>query len=323
MTIYHHVMERIRNGKYKPGEKIESIRTLSARFNFQRGIGLYALRRLVDDGTLYSEPHRGFFVYPTLDSRRYYRIGYFLNEHDPMRSGANIQAVNLAVLQHGYRAILGMNFREDTTLADFLTDFPNLDGVILDGIVTEKVVSIAKRFRIPYLVLGNHDISPEHPQKRIPVRQRFFEAFSKALEPYQGKRGGFMIGDLQQTNEQEAAAGLKDAFRYNHIRFSEKDILECSNNGDNIGGCLDLIQNNHLDFLCMWGTCSDIYRAAMQISGLEKHPLILYGAHPFRPGDAKLFDVPVHITQLDAAAVTDGVEMLFAMIDKQLENCAY
>ena len=70
----------------------------------------------------------------------------------------------------------------------------------------------------------------------------------------------------------------------------------------------------------MWGDSSDAYRRTMQLAKETKRPVVVYGAHPFRMGDADLFDIPVPITLLDETAVCEGVEDLFAEIERRLEE---
>ena len=173
LNIYREIQEKIRNGEYKPGDRIESVRSISERHGFQRGIGLYAMEMLVADGILYSIPKSGFYVNPELDIRRYYTIGYFLNNASPMKSGVSIGGVQKTALRHGYRVIFGMNYQQDCTVTNFMQEHPDLDGIVLDGVLDERTVQAASRFHLPYMVLGNHDISPNHPQKRIPVAERF------------------------------------------------------------------------------------------------------------------------------------------------------
>ena len=319
LGIYREIKEKIRRGEYKPGDRIESVRSISGRYGFQRGIGLYALEMLVEEGILYSIPKSGFFVNPELDVRRYYAIGYFLNDSNPMKSGVSITAVQKTALRHGYRVIFGMNYQQDTTLKDFLQEYPDIDGIVLDGALDEKTVQQAALFRLPYLVLGNHDISPEHPQKRIPVAERFRAAFSPALKPFAGKRAGLLYGSKRYSSNLDAVRGIREAFAENGIISEDDWQIECGTTND-YANCLYLIREVKPDILCMWGDSSDAYRTSMHLMKDQKLPVVIYGAHPFRPGDEMLFNIPVTFSLLDDTAVCEGVEELFGMIGKRLEE---
>lgn len=319
LNICREIKEKIRCGEYKPGDRIESVRSISGRYGFQRGIGLYAMEMLVADGILYSIPKRGFFVNPELDTRRYYTIGYFLNDGNPMKAGICISGVQKTALRHGYRVIFGMNYQQDTTVTNFLQEHSDIDGLVLDGELDEKTVQAAKRFHFPYLVLGNHDIAPEHPQKRIPVAERFRAAFSPALKPFAGKRAGLLYGSKRYSSNLDAVQGILAAFAENGIRTDDDLLVECGTAND-YTNCLHLIRDAEIDLLCMWGDSSDAYRHTMQLAKETSRPVVIYGAHPFRDGDAEIFDVPVPITLLDETAVCEGVEELFAAIDKRLEE---
>lgn len=319
LNICREIKEKIRCGEYQPGDRIESVRSISERHGFQRGIGLYAMEMLVADGILYSIPKRGFFVNPGLDTRRYYTIGYFLNDSNPMKAGVCISGVQKTALRHGYRVIFGMNYQQDSTVTHFLQEHPDIDGLVLDGALDERTVQAAKRFHLPYLVLGNHDISPEHPQKRIPVAERFRDAFSPALQKFAGKRAGLLYGSKRYSSNLDAVQGILDAFAENGIRTDENSLVECGTAND-YANCLHLIRDIKPDLLCMWGDSSDAYRYTMQVEKNADRPLVIYGAHPFREGDTEIFDIPVSITLLDETAVCEGVEDLFNAIEKRLEE---
>lgn len=321
LIIYREIKEKIRKGEYRPGDRIESVRAISERHGFQRGIGLYALEMLVTDGILYSIPKSGFFVNPELDSRRYYVIGYFLNDGNPMKSGVSIGGVQKTALRHGYHVVFGMNYQQDTTVADFLREHPDIDGIVLDGELNEKTVSMAACFRLPYIVLGNHDIHPGHPQKRIPVAERFREAFSVQLKSFSGKRAGLLYGNRRFSSNLDAVRGILTAMDENGITIRDEDQIECGTTMDYVN-CSRLIGESKPDLICMWGDSSNAYRHTMQLSKelINDRPMVVYGAHPFRPGDAEIFDIPVPITLLDETAVCEGVEELFSMIDRRLDE---
>ena len=319
LNIYREIQEKIRSGEYKPGDRIESVRSISERHGFQRGIGLYAMEMLVADGILYSIPKSGFYVNPELDIRRYYTIGYFLNNASPMKSGVSIGGVQKTALRHGYRVIFGMNYQQDCTVTNFMQEHPDLDGIVLDGVLDERTVQAASRFHLPYMVLGNHDISPKHPQKRIPVAERFRKAFSPALKKFAGKRAGLLYGTRRFSSNLDAVRGIRAAFKENGIISDPDWQIECGSTND-YANCLHLIRDIKPDLICMWGDSSDAYRRTMQLAKDTKRPVVVYGAHPFRMGDADLFDIPVPITLLDETAVCEGVEDLFAEIERRLEE---
>lgn len=321
LQICREIKEKIRCGEYKPGDRIESVRTISERHGFQRGIGLYALEQLVADGILYSIPKSGFFVNPELDIRRYYAIAYFLNNASPMKSGISISSVQKTALRHGYRVIFGMNDQQDSTVTNFLQEHPDIDGIVLDGELDEKTVQAASRFHLPYMVLGNHDISPHHPQKRIPVAERFRKAFSPALKKFAGQRAGLLYGSKRYSSNLDAVQGILAAFAENKIICEDDWQVECGTTND-YTNCLRLIRGIKPDLICMWGDSSDAYRRTMQMAKIPERPVVIYGAHPFRIGDADIFDIPVSITLLDEAAVCDGVEELFSEIERRLEEIA-
>lgn len=311
-------MSDIHRGKYRPGDRIESVRAISERHGFQRGIGLYALARLAAEGFLYSEPKRGFYVNPDLDARRYYAIGYFLSDSDPMCSGISISAVNSTALRHGYRAVFGCNFQQDTGVEDFLRANKQLDGLVLDGKICEKILDSVKRAHLPYMVLGNYDISPEHPQKVVDVAAHYYRALLPELEKFRGQRVAAFVGDQSFQSDRDSKRGLLRALTESGVIWREDDIVECSDTADRFAECRRLVEDREIAAICIWGGPVNLYRKYMRIAKPGRRPVVIFGAFPFRPGDAELFDRPVEIPLLERNLIVEATEELFQAIERNL-----
>ena len=53
--------DELRAGQYGPGERLPRVADLCARFDVTTATAVYAVRILVDDGWVSSEPGRGYF----------------------------------------------------------------------------------------------------------------------------------------------------------------------------------------------------------------------------------------------------------------------
>lgn len=158
-------MQEIHSGKYRGGEKLESIRTLAERYKVGRQVVLSAFELLAKQDLVYTKARSGVFV-KEKERPFHYRIGFFKNSINPARSDS-INLLYQIALRYGFRLICGSNFEGDTTLSDFLRDKPDLDGVIISGVVHEELLKEVSCGCLPYLVMGNAHISEKHPQIRL------------------------------------------------------------------------------------------------------------------------------------------------------------
>ncbi|MBQ7207816.1 MAG: GntR family transcriptional regulator [Lentisphaeria bacterium] len=150
-------------GRYRPGEKLESVRQLADRFEVGRQVVLYALGQLVKQGILTSSARRGYFLSPAFQPNRFHRIGYLKNDINPLRSALD-HALYAAALYFGYQLIPYHNFESDVPAEDLLKNTADIDGIILTGRgITDQLLTAFARGKLPYVVLGEYAVSGKHP----------------------------------------------------------------------------------------------------------------------------------------------------------------
>lgn len=321
---YFYVMDdvicKIRSGLYRPGMKLDSVRTLAARYCQDRGTVLYALNMLACKSYLYSEPKRGYFVNPNLKPHRSYTIGYFLNGEDPMGKGEVISVLHKGALSRGYRVIAGFNFFDGGTLESFLKNNPVLDGILLDGTVDEKLLSIlppASSF--PYMVLGKHDIRPEHPQEERNPEQDFYNALINAFRRFRGKKIAALMGDVHYAEDRECMKGLLRALADSGA-VSGPELITSSVMSDGFSQCRRILETHSPDVLFLASSQMGGYRKYMNIFHPAKRPYVLYTHPVLQPGDEKNFDEYLNTGLSRIPNTVSALDRLFRMIDEKAET---
>lgn len=311
------VVKKIRDGEYRPGTKIESVRDLSKKYNMVRGVVLYALNMLACKSYLYSEPKRGFFVNPNIKPHRSYTIGYFINNYDLMCAGNSIAVVRDAMLAHGYRAVLGFNYYDGSTIDDFLEKNKLLDGLIIDGVLEEKDLKNISARHIPYIIVGNHNISSEHPQEIVDPEEDLYKQLIDVFRPFKGKKIGAITGDIHYPDDSAAMRAIHRAVKDSGAKYMP-ELLVSTVMSDGFPQCRELIENHSPDvlFLMQMGG----YRKYMNIFKPVKRPYVIYTCPVFQPGDEKIFDYYMELSDKSRPLIRHAVERLFTMIDENVEK---
>lgn len=162
--LARYLVAEIQAGRLRPGAKLPSVRHLAERYAVGRQVVLSALTILCKQNLAYSAARRGFFVNPDLHGGYFQRLGLFVNLTNPARSAQLITALYYAALRQGWQLILGSNFESSLTLTEWLAGKDDLDGIMVTGYIDDPFLQPLLRQPLPYLVVGNYDIAPRHPQ---------------------------------------------------------------------------------------------------------------------------------------------------------------
>ena len=203
-----YLIGEIQSGRIRPGEKLNSVRNLSERFHIGRQIVLSAFTLLVKQNFVCSEARRGFFVNPEIQHGYFYRIGFFINRNNPAPYGC-LPHLYRAALRYGWQIIPGTNFEEDFELDDWLERKKDLDGVILSGTVDENLLKGVSSGLLPYVVLGNYDIDPRHPQVTSKNRN-ITRLLVRELKRHHCRRIAVLCGPAYLHNERLCGTALQN-----------------------------------------------------------------------------------------------------------------
>lgn len=249
--IAQELIKKIQRRDYQPGERLEGIRTLAEHFGVGRQVVLSAITLLAKQGYVYTVRGSGSYVNPALKDSFYYRLGWFVQGLNPLNTGDLLKSAQAHAMQQGFNLILGANFEEDFTLEYWLKHKGNLDGVVIDGIVDEKLLKYPKRHRIPYVVNGNFNILPNHPQVRVNQVEKYARKAEKLISRSSWQRNAIIAGTKELPADSDAVEGFAQA-----ITACGREVfpdLLIHANGDGFEEICTLFEKKQCDVLFILG----------------------------------------------------------------------
>ncbi|MEG2076805.1 MAG: winged helix-turn-helix domain-containing protein, partial [Victivallaceae bacterium] len=204
------IIRKIKSGEYRLGEKL-SARTIAAELKIGRRIASSALDALVLNGVVTVEPRKGFFVSEKFALRNKSRIGIFICEMTPLISGIMLNKTFHECLRRDYELIYGSDWDQRDTMKDFLKRNSDISGLLIHGFVEEYALKPLKKWGKPYLVMGCHNISAEHPSEEANLLEDMSLTLTKAFSKFPGKRIAGMLGDRDSASDCKIMQALRIA----------------------------------------------------------------------------------------------------------------
>ncbi len=168
IPVYQHIKEvlreEIRQGKYKPGEKLPSSNELAAMFGTSRNTSVKALTELVFEGVASAVKGSGTVVNDL--SSAAFPVHRKLRKECP---DIGLLLADLDDLNHPYisRVLQGISGRAKTlsctirifciknaSIAEFIKQHP-FDGLIVITELPDSSILLMKRQKVPFVLLGN------------------------------------------------------------------------------------------------------------------------------------------------------------------------
>lgn len=306
------LINEIKTGVYSPGQKMESIRTLAERLGVGRQIVLSAFETLAKHNYICCAVGRaGSFVNPALKPGLYYRMGLFLNRNNPTRYGLLINSVFEAASRNGWQVVLGYNFEENIELVDWVKSKKDIDGVIITGIVDEYVLKGFKELCVPYLVLGNYDLAPVHPQIGVNFYPIIKDTLSDILKENNIRNLTAVLGPEIQRNERELASAVQKVCFENGIEDEDFTVVH-----SNDGGFLDvcrIMKDKKPGAFFFWGEHARAwakYQENNEIS--DGRPLIIVNKKWTNIIDKKYYDIAF---EMDIDIENTAVDRMISIIE--------
>jgi DNA-binding LacI/PurR family transcriptional regulator len=226
-----HLIEEIYSGTYMPGQKMASIRKVAEQYGVGRQVVLSAFEFLAKHNYIYTEVGRGSFVNPKLSKGKFYRLGFYVNRMNPASMGLTMHELNLTAQKYGYELILGSSFEAESGLADWLNKEKHLDGVIITGIVDNVLLNNMLNFALPYVVIGNYDISEMHPQVTFDIKAKVASELKKILSKLNVKRCAAVVGTSDFRADREVGEGFQLALQKAGLKVIPELICNASSDG--------------------------------------------------------------------------------------------
>ena len=225
------LIEAIRRGKYKPGMRLPGLRVLAEQFDVGRQVALSAVSQLAKKDYVYTVRGSGTYVNPHRKSGLYYRIGLFVNILNPVNEGRTFTLFAEALEPYGFTLCLGFNFETDLTLEKWFRNKPNLDGLILTGAVRDSLLEFPKKHHIPYVVIGNYDLSPEHPQASLSEKENYCRVLVEQIQKHGWKRIAALGGKNSWRADREIMDAIRKAQEQAGLTVDEEKMLSSPADG--------------------------------------------------------------------------------------------
>ncbi len=225
------LIRRIRNGEFVSGKRMDSIREIVGRYRVGYQVAVSALRILSNENYVFKVHGSGTYVNPDLHPGLFYRLSIFFNVTNPLPLGDELHDAFVYAKNKGFHLLLASNFEEDFTLEDYLKSKADIDGVAIYGEVDEKLLKYPKSRHVEYVVCGNYDIDPAHPQVTLDVRTLYRKMLAAALRKNSFRRIAVLMDLPLFPASREALEGIREAFLDAGLELPGNRIVESSGDG--------------------------------------------------------------------------------------------
>jgi len=308
------LINQIKNGVYRPGEKLESVRTIAERLGVGRQIVLSAFEILSKDNYICCSVGRGgSYVSPDLKTGLFYRLGFYINRNNPAMYGAMINSIYEAALRRGWQLLVGSNFEEKSEISDWMDAKKDIDGVIITGVINESVLKSFKDFCLPYLLFGNYGLSHIHPQAGCDFHSVLKAPLTKALKKNKIKNLTAFVGPKDIFNEHEAASAITG--------IASSCGVECSVVFSSDGGFLDVckvMKHSHPQaFFFLGEHCIAWRKYMMNNPDMKSRPLVIVNKRWTAIIEKKFYDEALALDfNMEASVVDKIIELIKRKGDK-------
>ncbi len=310
--IVEHLKKEIRTGAIRPGDRLESIRTLAERFGVGRQVVLSAFQELQQGGVLETQVGRGTFV-----------------KHSPLTNHGRINlafCVRLSGLAWFYnRAVfLGAALKSEELNIN-LTIAPGdagsspagwcrehgMDGLLITGQLDDATVTELNKSGLPYLILGTYEFK-EPAYTLTGSSDLSIELCRKAFKEYPVRRPGMILGDLSFYSTRKLLEKFQAIATESGLKIPERHIYS-SYDEDGYEGMKKLMTaHNPPDLLYIVGRAFPGAARYIFEHGGKRPVIISPCSEDLQPLYPELIDIP--IPQRSSIIGSHGVELLCQFI---------
>lgn len=312
------IIRKIYNGEYRPGKKLPSMRVLAKEYDVSVQVILSAIQGLSVMNYVYSEPKRGTFVDPSIQAKKFYRVGFFIINLNPVSLTPWIQGFYERLHKQNYNLIFSSNFDGEPSLSQWLASKKNLDGLLIYGALDNKSLQPLKKVQIPYLVVGNHDISEEFPQVTYDLLHDIYDACFPVFKRFKGKRAAILMGNDWARADRETMAAIKNVLT--DAGADIKNSLFLYSNGDGYSEIAKFISDTSAyDYLYIHGIQYEGYMRYVKLHPEIKRPYVIVNENIKDRLPATHYDETIFFKdegKINKYLMDESVTRLSSMIDQ-------
>lgn len=310
--VTEYLKTAIRQGKIKPGERLESIRTLAQRLDVGRQVVLSAFNNLEAENILKKQVGSGTFARHSSLSNvgklniafcaRISSLAWFYNRNlfFGCATKAEELGVNLTIAPGDANINPGVWCVEH-----------GIDGLLITGQVTNTVVNRLNSCSIPYLILGSYKLKKTTNILAPPpfTGACLTRAFEKPV-----KYPGVILGDKHFYANQKILDELKKIAKTHGIAIDEK-YLYCSQAEDGYTGMKKLMAlTNPPDLLIISGRAFPGAARYLFETGIKRPIIVSPLSDDQDPLYPELIDFPLETGVSATTLGANGIELIIDFI---------
>ena len=204
------IREQIKSRKIKPGQRLESVRTLAEKFSVGRQVVLSAFDILASEALVFSHVGRGTFATGKtagVVSSKNYRIGFFINQNR-VESFCNRNLFLGASEKAGEAGVTMLLAPDDDGFElELWSERKKLDALLVSGRVDPPLLKTLKKLDIPFVILGNYYLPSG--LNVIEACDDISEALCFAWDEFKFKSIGAILGAADLRVSKELAEVIK------------------------------------------------------------------------------------------------------------------
>ena len=310
--VAERIIGKIKSGEYRLGEKL-SARAIAAELNIGRRIASSALDTLVINGVVTVEPRKGFFVSEKFALRNKSKIGIFVCEMTPLISGPMLNKTFHECLRRDYELLYGSDWDQRGTLKDFLLRNPEISGLLVHGFVEEYALKPLKKWGKPYLVMGCHNISAQHPSEEANLLEDMSVTLTAAFRKFSGKRIAGMLGDRDSASDCKVMQALRLAIK--NVGSPISDELQLHADGNVYSRMLKMLTKTKPDVIFALGIFQVAIAQVLRSHPEVKKPYIIGEKITMSEHLPEVCDEYVALADYNGIIIQNSVRRIIEMIE--------
>jgi DNA-binding LacI/PurR family transcriptional regulator len=222
------IREQIKGNKIKPGQRLESVRSLAEKFSVGRQVVLSAFDILASEGLIYSHVGRGTFVSGTTGgvvASKNYRIGFFINQSrvETFYNRNVFLGASEKASEAGITMLLAPN--DDGFELKLWAKRKELDGLLVSGRVGKPLVKMLKQLNIPFVLIGNYDVPADINVIEAYTGNVIHETMNCLWSKFKYKSAGAILGPADLKASQELAQAIKVSLKELPVECKPENIV--------------------------------------------------------------------------------------------------
>jgi len=310
--IVDYLKNAIRQGRVRPGDRLESIRDLAVRFGVGRQVVLSAFQKLQQEDLVETQVGRGTFVRHSALARngklnvafcvRKSGLAWFFNRN--VFLGCAVKAE-----EKGINLTIAPGDAESSPVSWCIEH--GMDGLLVTGQVDDSLVRELNHSGLPYLVIGTYDLK-EPANVLTSNSDGTGKAIREAFERFEIRRPGVIAGDPAFHSTRNLLERITDTVRARGIEIPS-EYLYAAGDEDGYKGMSELMNlPEPPDMLLIVGRAFPGAARYLFETGIKRPVIISPPSDEQNPLYPELIDIPLPLDSTELGR--RGMELIESCI---------